>query len=278
MEQQHRNRTGQVIYLSHGGGPLPFLGDPSHDKMIAFMQDLPAEIPRPEEILVISAHWEEALPTLITAPSPPLLFDYYGFPQKASELEYPIPGNLELAQEIRDLLRKAGIESKETTQRGFDHGVFIPLMLIYPHADIPTTQLSLKQGLNPDEHLKLAEALRSLVKKNILIIGSGFSFHNMREFTWDRSEKIDEANNSFQDWLIEVCTGEMSDLERKDLLREWHAAPHARYCHPREEHLLPLHVCQGIAGSRAELIFDDYILGKRAVAFHWKPYPTPAPP
>ncbi len=271
MDLPHRDQSCHIIYLSHGGGPLPILGDPSHDKMVAFMKDLPGRIPRPEEILVISAHWEESLPTVITASSPPLLFDYYGFPQKAYDLDYPIPGNPELAQEVRDLLQEAGIESGETRQRGFDHGLFIPLMLMYPDADIPTTQLSLKKGLNPDEHLKLARALGSLTKRNILILGSGFSFHNMREFVWDQSEKADEANNSFQDWLIQVCTGEISNRERKKLLRDWHAAPNAPYCHPREEHLLPLHVCQGIAGKGAELIFDDYILGKRAVAFHWQP-------
>jgi aromatic ring-opening dioxygenase catalytic subunit (LigB family) len=140
---------------------------------------------------------------------------------------------------------------------------------MYPQADIPSLQLSLLRGLNPGAHLALGKALRELMDENILVIGSGFSFHNMRAFRWEGPSTPDPANDAFQNWLIETCTGPLSQPERKQRLLEWEKAPSARYCHPREEHLLPLHVCLGMANKTAELVFDDQILGKRSVAFLW---------
>jgi 4,5-DOPA dioxygenase extradiol len=151
--------------------------------------------------------------------------------------------------------------------------LFIPLKLMYPQADIPSLQLSLLRGLNPGAHIALGKALRGLMSENILVIGSGFSFHNMGEFMWGGPAQPDPANDAFQDWLIETCTGPFAQSEREQRLIEWEQAPSAHYCHPREEHLLPLHVCLGLADKPAELIFDDQILGKRAVAFSWV-YPS----
>ena len=140
---------------------------------------------------------------------------------------------------------------------------------MYPQADIPSLQLSLLRGLNPEAHIALGKALRDLRTENILVIGSGFSFHNLRAFTWQGAIEPDGANDAFQDWLIEACTGDLSQSEREQRLRNWEQAPSARYCHPREEHLLPLHVCLGLADKPATLVFDDSILGKRGVAFLW---------
>jgi aromatic ring-opening dioxygenase catalytic subunit (LigB family) len=140
---------------------------------------------------------------------------------------------------------------------------------MYPKADIPSLQLSLLRGLDPAAHIALGKALGELMNENILVIGSGFSFHNMRAFSWDGNSAPDPANEAFQNWLIETCTGPISQSEREQRLIEWEKAPSARYCHPREEHLLPLHVCQAMADKSAKLIFDDSILGKRAVAFLW---------
>jgi aromatic ring-opening dioxygenase catalytic subunit (LigB family) len=125
------------------------------------------------------------------------------------------------------------------------------------------------RGLDPTAHIALGKALHELMLENILVIGSGFSFHNMRAFSWQGIDRPDPANDLFQDWLIEVCTSPVSQSERERRLVEWEKAPSARYCHPREEHLLPLHVCLGLAGKPAQVIFDDPILGKRAVAFLW---------
>jgi 4,5-DOPA dioxygenase extradiol len=259
----------KIIYLSHGGGPLPILGDPSHKEMVEFMVQLPSRLIKPEAILVISAHWEEDIATLLSAEKPAMLYDYYGFPDEAYDITYPAPGNPVLAERIASLLLKNNISARLDPQRGFDHGLFIPLKLMYPEADIPSLQLSLVRGLDPAAHISLGIALRELMVENILVIGSGFSFHNMRAFSWKGINTPGPANDAFQNWLIGVCTDPISQSEREQLLIEWQKAPSARYCHPREEHLLPLHVCLGMADKPASTIFDDYILGKRGVAFLW---------
>lgn len=270
LNPNHTQNSAQIIYFSHGGGPLPILGDASHKEMVEFMRQLPSRLKKPDAILVISAHWEESTATLLGAPAPSMLYDYYGFPEEAYEITYPAPGNPDLANRIAGLLNQKDIPARVDPLRGFDHGLYIPLKLMYPEADIPSLQLSLLRGLDPIAHLALGAALHDLTHENILVIGSGFSFHNMRAFSWQGADTPDPANDAFQDWLIEVCTGPLSQEEREQRLVEWQKAPSARYCHPREEHLLPLHVCAGMAKKPATLIFDDYILGKRAVAFLWE--------
>lgn len=265
------NRKGKAIYFSHGGGPLPILGDKSHKAMVQFMEHLPSTIGKPDTIIVISAHWEERVATVLRASNPVMFYDYYGFPDEAYNITYPAPGNIELASRLIHILKDKRIECNISDERGFDHGLFIPLKLMYPEADIPAIQLSLVQGLEPVVHIEMGKALNELMYENILVVGSGFSFHNMRAFSRDGKISKDHANYLFQEWLIETCTTQLTQEERERRLIHWEKAPSARYCHPREEHLLPLHVCAGIAGenSRAEKIFDDYILGKRAVAFQW---------
>lgn len=259
-----------IVYLSHGGGPMPILNDPSHEAMVAFMKQLPATIPTPKSIIVVSAHWEEDNYTTIGGEDPGLFFDYYGFPEESYQLDYPAKGDVVLAQKIKDVLDEKGIVSRVDPLRAYDHGMFIPLLLMYPKADIPAIQISLKHGLDPKEHIELGKTLSECDFDDALIIGSGFSFHNMQTFRFDNVNTPDERNDAFQDWLITTCTDEQySQEEREEVLIDWEKAPNARYCHPREEHLLPLHVCVGLANHPGEKIFDDYILGKRAVAFKW---------
>ncbi len=268
MKNRSSGKQAQIVYFSHGGGPLPILGDPGHKAMVDFMRELPSQLRRPDAILVISAHWEESLPTLLGAGNPDLFYDYYGFPAESYEITYPAPGSPELAARVVDLLSKAHIASRIDAERGYDHGLFIPLKLMYPEAGIPSLQISLVQGLDPAVHVALGAALRGLMNENILVIGSGFSFHNMRAFSWEGAEKADSQNDAFQEWLIDVCTGPRARCEQR--LIEWEKAPSARYCHPREEHLLPLHVCVGMAETLPRVVFDDTILGKRALAFLWE--------
>jgi len=268
-KQTEKQNKAQIVYFSHGGGPLPILGDVGHKAMVDFMQELPSQLRKPAAILVISAHWEESVITVLDGETPPMFYDYYGFPDEAYEITYPAPGNPVLAHRIIDILKDHDIPVRADSQRGFDHGLFIPLKLMYPQADIPALQISLLRGLDPVAHLALGNALSKLLKENILVIGSGFSFHNMRAFSWQGGLKEDPANDAFQDWLIEVVTTLPFQKEREQELIDWEKAPSARYCHPREEHLIPLHVCLGMANEPAKLIFDDYILGKRAVAFLW---------
>lgn len=269
MERNTLEDQAQIVYFSHGGGPLPILGDASHKAMVDFMTRLPSQLTKPDAILVISAHWEEEAATLIGAQHPEMFYDYYGFPDAAYAITYPAPGSPAYATKIARLLEENNIRSHIDPQRGFDHGLFIPLKLMYPQADVPSLQLSLLRGLNPAAHIALGRALRELMQENILVIGSGFSFHNLRAFSGQAIGTSDPANDAFQDWLIELCSGTILQSEREKRLIEWEQAPSARYCHPREEHLLPLHVCIGMADKAAKLVFDDQILGKRSVAFLW---------
>ena len=258
-----------IIYFSHGGGPLPILGDPSHQAMSEFMRRLPDQLPEPEAILVISAHWEQPQATLLGAAKPHMFYDYYGFPRAAYEITYPAPGHPELANQIFSLLQQAGMDARVDPERGFDHGLFIPLSLMYPKATIPAIQLSLLDGLSPALHFELGKILRQIAVDNLLMIGSGFSFHNMSAFFHHDPSMITPRNEAFQDWLVETITTDMRPSERARRLINWETGPHARYCHPREEHLLPLHVCAGLAGRPGQVLFDDWVMGVRCVAFGW---------
>jgi len=201
----------QIVYFSHGGGPLPILGDPGHKAMIDFMIPLPSKLKKTDIILVISAHWEENEVTVLGAEAPEMFYDYYGFPKEAYSITYPAPGSPEYAEKIVKLLEKNKIPARIDRKRGFDHGLFIPLKLMYPEADIPCLQLSLVSGLDAAAHLRLGKALRGLLDENILVIGSGFSFHNQSAFFGQTRPRVAAANSSFQDWLIETGAGEGLD-------------------------------------------------------------------
>ena len=177
-----KSANPRVLFLSHGGGPLPLLGDPAHREMVENLQIIAGRIAKPTAILVISAHWEERVATLTSGAKPALIYDYYGFPEKSYEIEYPCPGEPALADQVQRLLTEAGIEARLDAQRGFDHGLFVPLKIMYPEADIPCIQLSLVKGLDPAEHIRIGKALAGLRQEGLLVIGSGFSFHNMKAF------------------------------------------------------------------------------------------------
>ena len=265
----HDEQPAAVIYLSHGGGPLPLLGDPGHQNLIAMLKELTPPI-KPAAILVVSAHWEEKMPTVTSGAAPSLIYDYFGFSKAAYEIQYPAPGSPELAHKIFELLAAAGIDARLDEQRGFDHGLFVPLKIMYPDADIPCVQLSLVDSLQPDVHIQIGKALAELRKANVLIIGSGFSFHNLKAFFSASTEETQALNRSFERWLIDTCANpRLTEAEREQRLIHWHNAPAAGYCHPRAEHLLPLHVCYGAAGTAAKQVFEFDILGKRVSSYVW---------
>jgi len=262
-------KLSKVLFMPHGGGPLPLLGDEAHQEMVSFLKNIMPSLGTPSAILIISAHWEEEQVTITSGKSPELIYDYTGFPAESYDIKYPVLGDPELANEIYNLLKANGIKAKLDNHRGFDHGVFIPLKIMYPEANIPCIQLSLLKNLDPKAHIEIGKALSTLRNKNVLIIGSGFSFHNMKAF-FDTIDKADHNNEVFEHWLIDTCTNdEFSADERQNKLENWADSPFARYCHPREEHLLPLHVCYGFCESKAELVFNDKILGKKTSAFLW---------
>lgn len=259
-----------VLYLSHGGGPLPLMGDAGHEEMVASLKKISTMIEKPSAILLISAHWEEKNPTITLGTNPPLFYDYYGFPQQAYEIQYPAPGEPLLARKVFSLLNENGFKATLDDQRGFDHGLFVPLKIMYPEADIPCIQLSLISGLDPQEHIKMGEALSLLKQENLLIIGSGFSFHNMKAFFDSTADNQHSMNDSFENWLIETCSNTAIDEpERTRRLENWASAPGARYCHPREEHLLPLHVCYGVAKQACSKVFELKIMSKKASMYLW---------
>lgn len=266
------NNQVETIFLSHGGGPLPLLGDPQHREMVARLTEIAnSHLKRPEAIIVISAHWEEPIPTITAAPKPELIYDYYGFPQESYNITYPVLGNPELAQMIYDNLKTAGIPSKLEVKRGFDHGLFVPLKIMFPRADIPCVQLSLKTNLNPKDHIEIGKALSKLPYSNLLIIGSGFSFHNLNSFFNGSSKEQKEQNNQFQQWLIQtISSHDIDELTREEKLINWSEISYARYCHPREEHLLPLHVCYGINQCPALNSYSLQIMEHNSSMFIWK--------
>lgn len=267
-----KRRRARALYIPHGGGPLPLLGDPQHGELVAGLKGLGERLRRPKTIIVVSAHWEGPQALVTSAAEPGLLYDYYGFPKEAYRLSYPAPGDPDLAARVIAGLCSAGVSCAPEAARGLDHGVFVPLALMYPEADIPCLQLSLLSGLDPSAHLALGRALAKAVgDEDVLILGSGFSFHNMREFFQAGADEPDSRNEAFQAWLRKVCIEPgLSEAEREAQLADWERAPHARYCHPREEHLLPLHVCAGFAGRAADRSWTWRVLGKEAMAFLWE--------
>ena len=265
------NKNHQVLFLSHGGGPMPLLGDPSHVEMVNCLEALAPTLSKPAAILVISAHWEETLPTITSSANPSLIYDYYGFPVASYSIEYPCKGEPMLAREIHKQFKCLGIESQLQEHRGFDHGLFVPLKIMFPKADIPCVQLSLVKNLDPAQHIKIGQALKGLEYENLLVIGSGFSFHNLRAFFAAATKESLALNKSFESWLKDTLSRpDISSEERNHRLYEWEKAPGARYCHPREEHLMPLFVCSGLAGEACTEIFEVSILNKQSSMYLWR--------
>jgi len=242
------------------------------DNMAAYFKGLGVgALAKPRAILLISAHWEAPVPTVMTAANPPMLYDYYGFPPETYEVQWPAPGAPEVAGEVIAKLQQAGFETAKDASRGFDHGTFVPLKLSYPNADIPTFQLSLKDGLDPATHVRMGRALAPLRDEGVLILGSGMSYHNLR--TLLRAVRapqghVIEASKAFDEWLVESMA--LTTDRRETRLVEWTQAPQARACHPREEHLLPLHVILGaVEDDVAQVPYRDVVMGAHISAVHF---------
>lgn len=252
-----------VFYIPHGGGPCFFMDwNPPGiwDRMADYLRALASVMAeKPRAILVISAHWEEEMFTVGGNPNPPLIYDYYGFPPHTYQLRYDAAGSPALAARVRDLLQQRDIPAALDAGRGLDHGVFIPFKLIYPNADIPVIQLSLKAGLDPAEHIAVGHALTPLRDEGVMIVGSGMSYHNLQKFMRGGGGDIAESD-AFDEWLTVAVTAPAD--RREALLAHWHQAPYARAVHPREEHLIPLMVVAGAAGSDlGQRTFSDRVMG-----------------
>jgi aromatic ring-opening dioxygenase catalytic subunit (LigB family) len=257
-----------TLFIPHGGGPCffmevsPPLPKDLWDGLAAYLKGIDKSLgKRPKAVLVISGHWEMARPTVGTARDHTLLFDYYGFPEHTYRLTYPAHGAPETVARIEELLSLAGYRAGEDGARGLDHGVFVPFKLIYPEADVPMIQLSLLASLDAAAHVRLGQALAPLRDEGVLIVGSGMSYHNNRAL-FAQTAQANSDSVRFDDWLTETLAD--NDPGRRNAkLAEWEQAPAARACHPREEHLLPLHVAAGAAGADAgRHVFSDKIVGK----------------
>ncbi|QYJ80164.1 DODA-type extradiol aromatic ring-opening family dioxygenase [Shewanella acanthi] len=266
------NNLMPVLFVPHGGGPLPLLNDANHDELRAFLTEMPEVLPTPKAIVLITAHWEEAEFTVSSNPAPGMIYDYYGFPPESYTLTYPAQGDPALATTIAELVAAKGIAVKLDNERGFDHGTFVPLKLMYPEASIPVVQVSLVQGLDPKTHIAIGEALSPLREQGVLIVGSGMSFHNMRGFFSGDSAVISRSR-AFDKWLTDSLMADSAAMTPALKLNDWSRAPEGRYCHPREEHLLPLLVCFGAAhagSSKVQHVFNGTLFNAWISGYLWQ--------
>jgi aromatic ring-opening dioxygenase catalytic subunit (LigB family) len=258
-----------TFFISHGGGPWPWMRDEWHgayDRLEAALRRVPEETgARPRAVLMVSAHWEEPAFTAQAHPQPGMIYDYGGFPDYTYQISYPAAGSPELAGRARELLAASGIPAREDAARGFDHGMFAPMAVIYPQADMPTVQLSLQRGLDPRTHLAAGRALAPLRDEGVLIVGSGLSYHNLRAF----GPTAKQPSAAFDAWLDQSLAA--TGAERSAALTHWEQAPSARQAHPREEHLLPLMIAVGAAEDEQALriYHEDTFMGGISVS-NWR--------
>ncbi|MEQ8664200.1 MAG: class III extradiol ring-cleavage dioxygenase [Rhodospirillales bacterium] len=273
--------SGDIFFVPHGGGPLPLMGDPGHAGVTAMMRGIGPALADCTAAIVVTAHWEAPQVSFSGGAHPDLVFDYYGFPPETYDYTYPAPGAPDLARTVAAHLADAGIDSDLDAERGYDHGTFVPMMLMRPDADLPILQMSLLASLDPAGHIAVGKALAPVLDAGVALIGSGLSFHNLRALL--RGESVPEGDDvAFDDWLNETLSGpDLDGATREQRMTDWEAAPGARSCHPREEHLLPLHVCFGAAQAAgretATNIFRDDLMGYRTSGFRW-PAATKAAP
>lgn len=264
-----------AVFVNHGGGPMPLLGDKDHLGLTKFLRDeLKKEVNLKDlkAIILVTAHWEEDVVTISSGEHHDLYFDYYGFPPESYKYKYSAPGSPDLANRISKALEQNGVKSRLDPKRGWDHGVFVPMMLINPNADIPIVQVSVLRNQDPEQHYKLGQVLKQFRKEGVAIIGSGMSYHNMREFMYSsRTGKV--VNKQFDDFLNEICTSDDEAVRRNGLLN-WRDQPGASQAHPPRaaEHFMPLIVVAGAGGAKAgQRIFKwDMSDTFRLSGFIWK--------
>jgi aromatic ring-opening dioxygenase catalytic subunit (LigB family) len=253
MTNAHRLPT---YFISHGGGPWPYIPEMRsmfrylEASLIRMVHDLREE---PRAVLVVSGHWTEPEPKITSNPQPPMVYDYSGFPPYTYQVQYPAPGDPVLAAQTQQLLRDAGFAASLDPAQGYDHGTFTPLVIMYPEANVPVIQLSLKAGYDPAEHLAMGRAIARLRDENVLIVGSGLSYHNMRAM----GPAGEHASKTFDAWLQQTLL-QSTGKARTQKLIEWANAPAARQAHPREDHLIPLLIAAGAAEDEpARVVYHE---------------------
>jgi aromatic ring-opening dioxygenase catalytic subunit (LigB family) len=256
-----------TYFISHGGGPWPWLKQEMpgvYDRLETSLSDIPRQLGhKPRAVLVISGHWEQPDFTVMSSPAPGMVYDYSGFPDFTYSIRYPAPGSPEVAARVQQLLQAAGFSAPADSKRGFDHGTFAPLAAIYPAADVPVLQLSIRQDYDVDAHLAAGRALAPLRDEDVLILASGLSYHNLRLF----GPSGKHPSHAFDAWLTKALC-EATGEQRDDQLRHWTAAPSARLAHPGEDHLVPLMVAVGAAENEpgTRVYHEDSFFGALTVS------------
>lgn len=266
----NKNSIMPSIYISHGGGPCFFMNGEFRDiwyKLENYLRNFNDSLKnKPKAIIIFSAHWEEDDFTINISKKPSLIYDYYGFPDDMYKIKYESSGSPKLASQIVKLLEVNNITVKVDSKRGWDHGVFVPLKVMYPNNDIPIVQISLKNNLDVKEHIKIGNILNVLRNNDILIIGSGSSYHNLKRF----GTSGNKMSNDFDDWLSNTLKIEDKYLREKKLT-DWNKEISAIFSHPREEHLIPLMVIEGTLNENEKITksFSDEIMGIRLSCFQF---------
>ncbi|OUM34048.1 dioxygenase [Pseudomonas sp. 1239] len=241
------------LFISHGS-PMLALEPGASGPALARMA---AQLPRPRAIVVMSAHWETTELRVTSNPHPPTWHDFGGFPAALYAVQYPVPGDPQLAEQVRQRLNEAGLPTTLDAKRPFDHGAWVPLSLMYPAADIPVVQVSLPSQHGPAYQQQVGQALAALREEGVLLIGSGSITHNLRELDWHAGpESVEPWALAFRDWMIDkLAAGDTPALH--DYRRQ---APFAVRNHPSDEHLLPLYFARG-AGERFAIEHQGFTLG-----------------
>lgn len=238
-----------------------------YDRLETSLVQMAREVGKPKAILMVTGHWEEDRFTVGSGAAPGMIYDYGGFPDHTYRIQYSAPGSPQVARRIVELLG----EAREDATRGFDHGTFVPLMVAYPEADVPVVQLSIRRDYDPAAHLEAGRALAPLRGEGVLIVGSGLSYHNLRQF----GPAARTPSHEFDAWLNDAVCGAVGDA-RAEALKNWEQAPSARRAHPREDHLLPLMVAAGAAWEdRAARVYheDEFFGGIAVSSFRFGPRP-----
>ncbi|KHK89831.1 aromatic ring-opening dioxygenase LigA [Novosphingobium malaysiense] len=264
MERQSTPVRQPAFFITHGGGPCFFMPDTGGvwTQLAAHLRAISPALPQtPRALLVVSAHWETAGFAVSGCDRPGLLYDYHGFPPETYALTWPAAGDPDLAQRAVEMLDVSGLTASIDCVRGWDHGVFVPMKVAFPDADIPCLAMSLDRSLDPDLHLRAGRALAPLRDEGVVIVGSGSSFHNMRAMA---DSALAQCSIDFDAWLHDAVT---SQPDRRDVaLRNWERAPNARISHPREEHLLPLMVAAGTSDLPGTVIYREKLAGRVALS------------
>ena len=249
-----------AFFISHGGGPWPWIDDMRAElaPLEASLADIPKTLPeRPKAVLMVSGHWETNGFSVMSAPAPKMVYDYYNFPPHTYEITYPAPGAPDLATRAAELISGAQLPVMLDAEMGYDHGTFVPMQIMYPGADMPLFQVSIEKGYDPAQHLALGRALEPLRDEGVLIVGSGLSYHNLGLF----GPRAKTPSTEFDIWLSDAL--EQPPEQRTAHMLDWEQAPSARVAHKDEDHLVPLWVALGASetAKARKIYYQEDIFG-----------------